>query len=430
MYDVIIVGARVAGSATALLLARQGLRVLVLERATFPSDTLSTHQVQVPGVARLKRWGVLDALLAAGTPPTRTVRFDQGVACFPANMPTVDGVDFMISPRRTVLDTVLVQAARSAGAEVRENVTVEQLITRDGRVTGVRARDKGGPDFTEAAPLVVGADGRNSMVARSVGARAYREVEPRTMAFYTYWEGVPMAGGEIYGRPARAVGLWPTNDGLVMSYLAAPVSGFADFRRDVEGNAMRIFDEVGVGERLRAGRRVERWRGTPDLPARLHQAYGPGWALVGDAGLVLDPITGLGISDALRDAELLADAVAAAAGDERRLTRELSRYQKARDRAARPLYDFTAMLARLSAPAPPIVRLFQALGDSPSHADMFIAALTGAVPLRQFQSPANIVPLIGVRGFLSLVLAGSKESRAGAPVPEPARGPNPTVAKE
>src|SRR5215471_11626589 len=158
MYDVIIVGARVAGSATALLLARLGARVLVLDRATFPSDTLSTHQVQVPGIARLNRWGVLDAVLAAGTPKTRTVRFDASGIAFTAAMPTVDGVDFMCSPRRTTLDHALVSAARAAGAEIRENVVVHEILQHDGRVVGVRAREKSGPVFTEEAGLVVGAD--------------------------------------------------------------------------------------------------------------------------------------------------------------------------------------------------------------------------------------------------------------------------------
>src|SRR5256885_1659911 len=136
MHDVIIVGARVAGSATALLLARAGLKVLVVDRATFPSDTLSTHEVQVPGVARLARWGVLDPIMAAGTPPTRTVRFDQGAAAFSARMPASDGVDMMCSPRRTLLDKVLLDAARAAGAEVRENFITDDLLADDGAGRG------------------------------------------------------------------------------------------------------------------------------------------------------------------------------------------------------------------------------------------------------------------------------------------------------
>jgi 2-polyprenyl-6-methoxyphenol hydroxylase-like FAD-dependent oxidoreductase len=144
MYDAIIVGARVAGSATALQLGRRGLRVLVVDRATFPSDTLSTHQLYVPAVARLAKWGVLPAILDAGTPPTRTVRFQADGVVLNGRMPTVDGVDMMVSPRRTVLDAVLVDAARTAGAEVREDFTVEELLTEAGRVTGIRGRTKGG----------------------------------------------------------------------------------------------------------------------------------------------------------------------------------------------------------------------------------------------------------------------------------------------
>ena len=143
MYDVIIVGARVAGASTAMLLARRGLKVLVVDRATFPSDTLSTHQVQLPGVARLARWGVLDAVLAAGTPLTRDVRFDQGDAVITGRYPAYQGVEAMCSPRRTLLDRVLVDAARAAGAEVRENFTVEELLG-DGQVTGIRGHVEDG----------------------------------------------------------------------------------------------------------------------------------------------------------------------------------------------------------------------------------------------------------------------------------------------
>ena len=170
MHDVIIVGARVAGSATALLLARAGLKVLVVDRAAFPSDTLSTHQVQVPGVARLARWGLLDAIMAAGTPSTRSVRFDQGAAAFTARVPACDGVDMMCSPRRTLLDKVLLDAARAAGAEVRENFITEDLLHDGGTVTGIRGQEKGSPSVTEHARLVIGADGKHSTVARAVNA--------------------------------------------------------------------------------------------------------------------------------------------------------------------------------------------------------------------------------------------------------------------
>ena len=428
MYDVIIVGARVAGAPTAMLLARRGLKVLVVDRATFPSDTLSTHQVQLPGVARLARWGVLDAVLAAGTPVTRDVRFDQGDAVIAGRYPGYQGVDAMCSPRRTLLDRVLVDAARAAGAEVRENFAVDEILG-DGQVTGIRGREKGAPVITEQARLVIGADGKHSLVAQAVGARAYRTAPPRSIAFYTYWAGMPARDGspawtgEIYGRPGCAVGAWPTNDGLLMTYLAWPAARFDEFRRDVEGNFLRTLDTVGLGERIRAGRRAERFRGTPDLPSYLRQPYGPGWALVGDAGLLMDPVTGQGIGHAFRDAELLADAVADGLGGIRPLAEALRGYHRARDRAARPMYDFTARLAAISPPTPAESALFQALARRQQDADMFVGALAGSVPLRQFMSPRTMVRLVGVGGFARLALAQARPHRpAAAPGPQPAEG--------
>ncbi len=418
MYDVIIVGARVAGSATALLLARRGLNVLVLDRATFPSDTLSTHQVQVPGVARLARWGVLDQILAAGTPATRNVRFDQGEAVITGRFPEYDGADFMCSPRRTLLDQVLVDAARAAGAEIRENFTADELLQDNGTVTGVRGREKGAPVVTEQARLVIGADGKHSLVAEATAARAYRTKPPQSLAFYTYWEGVPVDGGAMFGRPGCALGAWPTNDGLLMTYLAWPIARFGEFRQDVEGNFLRTLDTVGLGDRVRAGR-AERFRGTPDLPSYFRQPYGPGWALVGDAGLLLDPITGQGIGHAFRDAELLADAVADGLGGIRPLGKALGQYHRARDQAARPMYDFTARIAALNPPTPGELALFQALSQRQEDSDAFFGALTGAVPMREFMSPKNMIRLVGVRGLTRLML-GRRRGNPAPQVAEPA----------
>ena len=428
MYDVIIVGARVAGASTAMLLARRGLKVLVVDRATFPSDTLSTHQVQLPGVARLARWGVLDAVLAAGTPVTRDVRFDQGDAVITGRYPAYQGVDAMCSPRRTVLDRVLVDAARAAGAEVRENFAVEEILG-DGQVTGIRGQEKGAPAVTEQARLVIGADGKHSLVAKAVDARAYRTRPPRSMAFYTYWadvparDGSPAGTGEIYGRPGCVAAAWPTNDGLLMTAVIWPAARFDEFRRDVEGNFLRTLDVVGMGERIRAGRRAERFRGTPDVPSYLRQPYGPGWALVGDAGLLLDPITGQGIGHAFRDAELLADAVADGLGGIRPLAVALARYHRARDRAARPMYDFTARLAAINPPAPAETALFRAIARRQEDADIVLGVLAGSIPRRQFMSPRTMTRLVGPGGFARLALSQARPPRAAAaPSPQPAEG--------
>jgi 2-polyprenyl-6-methoxyphenol hydroxylase-like FAD-dependent oxidoreductase len=417
MYDLIVVGARVAGSSTALLAARAGLRVLVVDRATFPSDTLSTHQVQLPGVARLRRWGLLDAVIASGAPAARRVRFDTGPVVLEGRYPAFEGVDAVYSPRRTILDSLLLDAARAAGAEVRERFAVEELTTEDGRVTGIHGREKGGPAVTERARLVVGADGKHSMVAGAAGAAAHHEQSVRSMACYTYWEGLPVEGGELYAREGRAVGAWPTNDGLTLLYVAWPVAEFAAFRADVEGGFLGTLDLAGdLGRRARAGRRAERFRASPDLPNRFRQAHGPGWALVGDAGLVMDPITGQGIGDALRDAELLAGAAEAGLGGRQPLTEALAGYERARDRAAKPMYEFTTELAALAPPPPEARALFAAVAERPGETDRFLGVLTGSVPMDGYFAPRNLLRVLGVRRMARLML-GRRRAHTAAHTP-------------
>lgn len=207
-----------------------------------------------------------------------------------------------------------------------------------------------------------------------------------------------------------------------MTYLAWPIARFSEFRQDVEGNFLRTLDAVGLGERIRAGRRAERFRGTPDLPSYFRQPYGPGWALVGDAGLLLDPITGQGIGHAFRDAELLADAVADGLGGIRPLDQALGQYHRARDKAARPRYDFTARIAALNPPTPAEIALFQALSRRQEDSDAFFGALTGSVPIREFMSPKNMIRLVGVRGFTRLVLGQARPgsgTSAGQDVGQP-----------
>jgi 2-polyprenyl-6-methoxyphenol hydroxylase-like FAD-dependent oxidoreductase len=402
MYDVIVVGARVAGASTALLLARRGLKVLAVDRAEFPSDTLSTHQVQVPGVARLRRWGILDGVLAAGTPAAATVRFDPGPVVLRGRFPEFEGASAVYSPRRTLLDKLLVDAARAAGAEVRERFAFDELVCDGDRVTGIRGRLRAGAAVTETAQLVVGADGRHSAVAKAVRAAAYHVKPALSAAYYTYWSGVELAGGEIYSRmcPERLVGAWPTNDGLVMTYVAAPASEFQAFRADPEGSILAALDRCSdLGERVRAGERADRVFGTADTQNRFHQPYGRGWALVGDAGLVMDPVTGAGIADALRDAELLADAVASGLDGGPPLHEALAGYQAARDAAALPMYEMTTDLASFAPPRPEQEMLLRALDGNQPEIDRFLSVLTGTLPAPEYFTARNMLRLIGVRGL-------------------------------
>jgi 2-polyprenyl-6-methoxyphenol hydroxylase-like FAD-dependent oxidoreductase len=409
MYDVIVVGARVAGASTAMLLARRGLKVLAVDRATFPSDTLSTHQVQVPGVARLRRWGLLERVQAAGTPATRRVRFDAGPVVLEGRWPAVDGVDALYSPRRTILDTLLVDAARDAGAEVRERFSVDEVLFDGDRVTGVRGRQRGGAAVRETARLVVGADGRHSRVAKAVGARAYHVQPARSVAYYTYWAGVPLDEGRMYARERRLIGAWPTNDGLVMTYVAAPAAEFDAFRSDPEGCVRRALDLAGdLGERVRAGEKADRVFGTADLQNRFRAPFGPGWALVGDAGLVMDPVTGRGIADAFRDAEQLAGAVAAGLDGGPPLADGLAAYQARRDAETLPMYEMTLDLASFSPPRVEQRALFAALAERPAEVDRFLGVLNGSVPPGEYFAPRNLVRVLGPRRMLTVALRGRR----------------------
>jgi 2-polyprenyl-6-methoxyphenol hydroxylase-like FAD-dependent oxidoreductase len=239
------------------------------------------------------------------------------------------------------------------------------------------------------------------------------------MACYTYWEGVPVHGGEIYARGRRAMGVWPTNDGLAMTYVAWPVGEFGAFRADPERNLLETLDLAGDrGERVRAGRRAERIRATPDLPNFFRTPAGPGWALVGDAGLVMDPITGQGIGDAFRDAELLVGAVRAGWDGPGQLEAALAGYGRQRDLQALPMYEFTAQLASFAPPSVEQQVLFEALAGNQAEIDRFLGVVTGAVPLGDYMTPGNLRKVIGVRGMAKVLL--SKLRRA--PVPAGAEG--------
>jgi 2-polyprenyl-6-methoxyphenol hydroxylase-like FAD-dependent oxidoreductase len=411
-YDVVIVGARPAGAATAMLLARAGLRVAAVDRARFPSDTLSTHQVQLPGVACLARWGLLDAVIASNCPATRTARFDPGPVAFGGHYPCFNGVDAVYSPRRTVLDTILVTAARSAGAEIIEGFDATDVMMADGRAIGIRGAERGGgrPVAEINAPLVIGADGKHSLVARTVGARTYDERPSRSGAVYAYWDGLSIAGGEMYARPNRAIGVWPTNDGLAITYIAVPAGEFGAFHANVNEQMLATVDLAGdLGGRIRAATRVEHVRATPDVPNAYRQPYGPGWALVGDAGLVMDPITGQGIGHALCDAESLSAAVIDGLGGARPLDDALAAHHAARDARTHTMYDFTTDLASFR-PKPGGEMLFRSIARSQERIDELLGVLTGAVPMAEYFAPRNLARIVGPR---EMAAAGVRGVSAG-----------------
>ena len=409
-YDVIVVGARVAGAATAMMLARQGLRVLAVDRVSFPRDTLSSHQLQVPGAALLHRWGLLGELTAAATPPVRRVRFDAGDGLvMDGQFPAYEGVDALYSPRRTLLDSVLVDAAREAGAEVRENFRVAELTASGGRVTRIRGSARGGRAVNETASLVVGADGKRSLVAASVGARRYGERPVRSFASYSYWAGVPVSGGELYQRPGRAAAVFPTNDGLTMVYAAAPIPEFASARADLEGNYLRTLDLCGdLGERVRGGSRAERLRTAPDQPNLFRHPHGPGWALVGDAGVVMDSVSAQGMTNALRDASNLSAALVAGLGGSRPLAVALREHQRRRDRAVRGMYEFTLGLAAYPRATSGQRRFLAAVAADQREIDRFLGAFAGIVPPDRYFTPSTVVRVLGSRAIRKHATAAAR----------------------
>jgi flavin-dependent dehydrogenase len=391
-YDVIVIGARCAGSPVALLLARNGHRVLLVDKATFPSDTLSTHLVHPPGIAALKRWGLLEQLEATGCPPIETYSYDFGPKTISGSPRRPAGAPPAYCPRRTVLDDLLVRAAVAAGAELRESLTVEELLVEDGEVTGIACHTKGGATVGERARIVVGADGRNSLVAKAVGAERYNELPPLEAGYYAYWSGLPTDGAEFFSRAedGRVWGVLPTNDDLTCVVVGWPISQFEANRRDYEGHYMRAFDLApAFAERLRGATRETRLRGTADLPNFFRKPYGPGWALVGDAGYHKDPVTALGISDAFRDAEAVAGAIDDALAGRRRYEEAMAACQQARDEASLAFYGLTCEFAKVEPAPPELQQLLDAISTSPEASDDFASVMAATLPVSAVFGPDN-----------------------------------------
>jgi 2-polyprenyl-6-methoxyphenol hydroxylase-like FAD-dependent oxidoreductase len=388
-YDVIIIGARCAGSPSGMLLARKGYRVLIVDRASFPSDVVSTHVVHPTGAAALARWGLLDRLTATGCPPIHTYTFDFGAFTISGAPGTADS-PFGWCPRRTILDELLVRAAAESGAEVREAFTVDAIVFEEGRVVGIKGHSKGGRTVEERAQVVIGADGRHSLVARAVRADQYHDKPPLFAPYYSYWSGLPMHGRfETYCLPYRGFAAVETHDGLTVVAAGWPYSEFETNKRDVEGNYLKVFDMVPeFAARLRAAKRETPFAGAA-LPNFFRKPYGPGWALVGDAGYNKDPITAQGITDAFHDAERLSTALDQTFSGRQSFDAAMQAYQHTRDEHALPMYEFTCQLATLAPPPPEMQQLFRAISGSQAAMDGFVKMNAGTISPADFLSPEN-----------------------------------------
>ena len=335
MYDVIVVGGRCAGSATGMLLARAGYRVLIVDRVSLPADIACTHQLTVASAARLQRWGLLDGLLATGCPVSDRTTVTVGASRVHRANPVIDGLNISLAPRRALLDSALLKGAREAGAEVREAFGVRDVVWRDGRVTGVVGYGPEGHALCEFGRIVVGADGRHSLVARSVGAEVYGQQPATACCYYANWRGSGLTEPAWWLADGASVGVIPTDGDLTCVVVRRPVSTWARFKREPEATYLaQVARFPALAERLAGASRDGRFVGTAELGQLSRRASGPGWALVGDAGRHADPAGWAGIDDASRQAELLAGALHDGLSGRMSLNEALCRYH--RDRDARP----------------------------------------------------------------------------------------------
>ena len=379
-YDVVVVGARAAGAATAMLLARQGLRVLLVDRDRYGADTLSTHALMRGSVLLMSQWGVLEHIVAAGTPAIRQTKFHYGADTMTVTLKPTMGVDALFAPRRTILDSALVDAAAEAGAEVRFGVTVTGLLRdRTGRVTGISGHDRTGATVTARSWLTVGADGTKSVVARESGAATSRVGTGAGAIVYGYWSDLAVDGYEWFYRPGYSAGMIPTNAGEVCVFAGVGAADFTDFMNgDLDGAYHRMLEAAtgGAGGRLAAARSPDRLRTWVGRPSFIRQAHGAGWALVGDAGFFLDPLSTHGITDALRDAELLARSLAESSRSDG-LGTALARFAGDRDLVAGSLFGIVDRIASYRWDLAELRRSLLELSSAMSEEVELIAAARG-----------------------------------------------------
>jgi 2-polyprenyl-6-methoxyphenol hydroxylase-like FAD-dependent oxidoreductase len=387
-WDVIVVGARCAGSPTAMLLARRGHRVLVVDKATFPSDTISTHMIHPPGIAALARWGLRERLAATGCPAIHRYSFDLGQLRF-SGSPLVPETPDLFCPRRVVLDKLLVDAAAESGAEVREGFVFDELVFDGDRVSGIRGRS-GSATVTESARFVVGADGRQSGVARQVAAASYDERPAAQLSYYSYWSSLPVDGFETYARRAVGWAAMPTHDGLTLVVLGRAIAARAEMQRDVEGMFYAGLEEAPeFAARVRAAKREDRFYGMA-VDGYFRAPFGDGWALVGDAAYNKDPITAQGISDAFLDAEKVAEAIDGDLRGQRPFASAMDAWRRRRDVERRPIYDFTYGFSKLEPPPPEQLALLGAVAANPESRDEWAKVIAGVLSPADFFAPGHV----------------------------------------
>ncbi len=391
-YDVIVVGARCAGSPLATLLARAGMKVCLVDRAGFPSDTPSTHGILPSGVKILTRLGLGERLLEVAP------RLDEGILAFDDVRIGIDSFTRIagaptFNVRRVTLDAILLETAVAAGAEARTRTTVTGLLRAGGRVVGVETT--AGP---LRAPLVVGADGARSTVARLVGAVEYHRTAPRRLFLWSYFEGVDESERRIWLGNIGGDGFLasPSDAGLFLGAFVTPIERWRELRGNRTAGCeegLRRWPELGAllapARRVGPARMMSRWHGF------FRQSAGPGWALLGDAGHFKDPTPGQGISDALRQAAALAPAIERALGGGEDPDAPLREWWKWRDRDSWEMYWFAQDMGSVDR-APLLEKAVQSrFATDPDLVDDFFRVLGHELAPSKLFTPSRLLPLLG-----------------------------------
>jgi flavin-dependent dehydrogenase len=396
MYDAIVVGARCAGAPTAMLLARAGCKVLLVDRASFPSDIPHGHLIHRHGPGRLAAWGLLDRVTTANCPAIKSMTTDTGDFALTGHDLMLDNIAVAYGPRRSALDAMLVQAAVESGVELRTGFPVQEYIGAAGRVEGIRARGRNGEPIIEKATITIGADGRNSQLARAVSAPAYESIPSLSCWYFSYWSGVDGNALEIHTHGDHVIFAFPTNDDLFAVFIAWRAEQLGRIRGDIEGSfASALASAPSLAERVRAGKREERFYGATDVPNFMRKPFGPGWALVGDAGVHKDPYGALGVCDAFRDAELLSNSLVSAFSAKQSFDEALAEFERLRNEATLADFQDNAAKAKFPPVEPKALQLRRALRDNPEQTLQFYLAFERRIPLQSFFNPENIARIVG-----------------------------------
>ena len=393
MWDAVVVGARCAGASAALLLAQQGHRVLLIDKAMFPSDVMSTLYIHQPGVTLLDRWGVLKSVVESGCPRVETLTYRVDDAELRGPVPALGPIDATYAPRRRILDQILIDAAVRAGVEFVEGCSLSELITENGRVAGARLQMRNGTVLTEAARLIVGADGMRSAVARLTGAPCIVEDSRMSCVYYSGWTGLS-CGLSMIHRTGNSIGTVPTHDGVTLILTYFPQSQFTTIKTDplaahrdcIREMAPDVYDEVSAGEQ------AIRLHGTGCQPNFFRKAVGPGWVLIGDAGHHLDSITATGITNAFTQANLLGVALDCEMADQAGVDSALARFEVERYDALIERYHSTLASAKLEVQDSRLTML-RAISQAPDLTQRYFALVAGILSAEEFLTP-DLVDLL------------------------------------